>query len=112
MKGTDLEFIHMRDHAYGYMHIYMFIVVIVVIMYILRCEDYIQISDGASGITELCGNNTLQPLVHNNSDTNVIFRTSESIQGVGFQMLAICFRETDTNLPGMNDSVMVCILTL
>lgn len=92
----------MRGHAYGYMHIYMFIVVIVKIMYILRCEDYIQISHGDSGIiySELCGNNT-QQLNLEFGNANVIFRTSESIQGVGFQMVAICFRETDTNLPGI-----------
>ena len=72
---------------------------------ILRCEDYILIDGDTLGTTELCGNDTLQQLLLESGSTTVTFRTSESVQGVGFMMLVICFREAERDLPGMNDPV-------
>ena len=100
------EFTH--THSCGYLHIYIYYSCHNhVHINILRCEDYILIDLGTLGTTELCGNDTLQQLAYTLEfgSTNVTFRTSESVQGVGFMMLVICFRETDRDLPGMNDQV-------
>lgn len=73
----------------------------------LRCEDYIQINRGIFGTTEICGNNTPSSSVSQleSSSANIIFRTSEEVHGVGFEMQVICFRETDRDLPGISNSI-------
>ena len=69
-----------------------------------RCEDYILIDRGDSGTIEICGNSTSTAdmiLLSNNfksSNLTVIFRTSESVQGHGFQMFVFCAAPDDPGI--------------
>ena len=71
-----------------------------------RCEDYILIDRGDFGSTEICGNDTSTAniLLSNNSNTlqssnlKVIFRTSESVRGHGFQLFVICAPPDDPGI--------------
>ena len=64
-----------------------------------RCEDYILIENDFVS-TEICGNSTSTPtwmlLLSNNF--RVFFRTSESVQGHGFEMYSICFSSDEPGI--------------
>ena len=67
-----------------------------------RCEDYILIDRGDFGSTEICGNSTSTADISYNalqsSNFKMIFRTSESVQGRGFQMLVMCAASDDQGI--------------
>ena len=67
-----------------------------------RCEDSIIIDRGNFGSTEICGNSTSTANISYNGlqtgNFKVFFRTSESVQGRGFQMLVMCAASDDQGI--------------
>ncbi|CAI8036334.1 hypothetical protein GBAR_LOCUS20360 [Geodia barretti] len=67
-----------------------------------RCQDYLQIVRGEFGTTDNCGTTPSMDAVIELEfgDYTTVFRTSEEIQGEGFQMYTICFQPLERNLEG------------
>ena len=68
-----------------------------------RCQDYILIDYGDFGTREICGNTSPISgiLQFNEGKFKVFFRSSEEVNGEGFQMYVICFREAERDQPGI-----------
>lgn len=66
-----------------------------------RCQDYVQIIRGSFGTTDVCGKTptTNAVLSLEFGDFTVVFRTSEEVTGVGFQLYSICYRPAERDLP-------------
>ena len=65
-----------------------------------RCVDYVLIDRGDFGTTEICGNQSLLESKLNVGKFKVIFRSSDTTSGAGFQMIVTCFQEAERDLPG------------
>ena len=63
---------------------------------------------GVYGTTDICGTiPRLDAVVQLEfGDYTAVFRSSEEIRGVGFQMYSVCFRQSETNLMGMICTLM------
>ena len=73
-----------------------------------RCEDYLLIDNGELGYIEICGNSAPNISGILPGNTTIVFRTSEKGQYTGFQMIVICFNESEEDIPGMLYS-MACL---
>ena len=67
-----------------------------------RCQDYVKLIFGpVGGDYEECGNTTsgvsMSQLAFSN--LTVVFRTSEDVQGEGFEMYGLCFKQSEASLP-------------
>ena len=79
---------------------------------ICRCQDYVQIIRDTFGTTDVCGNETSMTnavLELEFGDYTVVFRSSESIRGEGFEMYSLCFIPAERDLPGMTHQ---CVYTV
>ena len=68
-----------------------------------RCQDYLQIRRPLGGDVEECGTtpSTSSLLELESGNFTVVFRTSEDdVVGDGFEMYIICYRPSETKLPG------------
>ena len=74
-----------------------------------RCQDYLQIDRGAFGTTDVCGDTPSPDAVVQLEfgDFTAVFRTSEEVRGVGFQMYTVCFKQAETNLIGTSNTIIM-----